>query len=116
MGAQHGRPSKGRRDAILAKSPVEYGAILQKNADAEGLYYGEYLVMLAADALGLRELGVLSPGDRVELAVAANAKAARILLVAGRPLKEPVARYGPFVMNTPEQVVQAMRDYQTGRF
>lgn len=73
-------------------------------------------VQLGADALGLRELGVLSPGNRVELAVAPTGKPARILLVAGRPLNEPVARYGPFVMNTPEQVVQAMRDYQTGRF
>jgi len=48
--------------------------------------------------------------------VAADAKAARVLLVAGRPLNESVARYGPFVMNTPEQIVQAMQDYQAGRF
>jgi len=39
-----------------------------------------------------------------------------VLLVAGRPLNEPVARYGPFVMNTPEQIMQAMQDYQAGRF
>lgn len=73
-------------------------------------------VQLGAEVLGLRELGVLSAGDFVELAVAADAKAARVLLVAGRPLHEPVARYGPFVMNTPEQIVQAMQDYQAGRF
>ena len=54
MGAQHGRPSKGRRDAILAKPPVEFGAILKQNADAEGLSYGEYLVMLAAARPGGR--------------------------------------------------------------
>ncbi|MGH9626112.1 MAG: pirin-like C-terminal cupin domain-containing protein, partial [Bryobacteraceae bacterium] len=71
---------------------------------------------IGADVLGLRELGVLSKGDAVELAVPAEAKAARVLLVAGRPLNEPVARYGPFVMNTPEQIVQAMQDYQSGRF
>lgn len=73
-------------------------------------------VALGADTLGFRELGVLSPGATVELAVAADAKAARVLLVAGRPLNESIARYGPFVMNTPEQVVQAMQDYQAGRF
>ena len=73
-------------------------------------------VQLGAEVLGLRELGVLSAGDSVELAVAADAKAARVLLVAGRPLNEPVARYGPFVMNTPEQIVRAMQDYQAGRF
>jgi redox-sensitive bicupin YhaK (pirin superfamily) len=73
-------------------------------------------VHLGAEVLGLRELGVLSPGDAVELAVPDAAGAARVLLVAGRPLNEQVARYGPFVMNTPEQIVQAMQDYQAGRF
>ena len=64
MGAQHGRPSKGRRDAILAKPPVEFGAILKQNADAEGLSYGEYLVMLAADALGMPQYAPPLPRDR----------------------------------------------------
>jgi redox-sensitive bicupin YhaK (pirin superfamily) len=73
-------------------------------------------VQVGDDTLGLRELGVLSPGDQVELSVASDAPAARVLLVAGRPLNEQVARYGPFVMNTPEQIVQAMQDYQAGRF
>lgn len=73
-------------------------------------------VQVGADTLGLRELAVLGKGDSVELSVAADANAARVLLVAGRPLNEPVARYGPFVMNTPDQIVQAMQDYQAGRF
>jgi redox-sensitive bicupin YhaK (pirin superfamily) len=73
-------------------------------------------VRVGEDTLGSRELGVLSPGDRVELSVSDDAPAARVLLVAGRPLNEQVARYGPFVMNTPEQIVQAMQDYQTGKF
>jgi redox-sensitive bicupin YhaK (pirin superfamily) len=73
-------------------------------------------VRVGEDVLGSRELGVLSPGDGVELSVLADAPAARVLLVAGRPLNEQVARYGPFVMNTPEQIVQAMQDYQTGKF
>jgi redox-sensitive bicupin YhaK (pirin superfamily) len=41
---------------------------------------------------------------------------ARVLLAAGRPLREPVARYGPFVMNTPDEIRQAIDDYQSGRF
>ena len=73
-------------------------------------------VQVGSETLGLRELGVLSKGDGVDLTVAGDAKPARVLLVAGRPLNEPVARYGPFVMNTPEQIVQAMQDYQSGRF
>jgi len=64
MGTQNGRPSKGRRDAILAKPPVEFGAILKQNADAAGLSYGEYLVMLAADALGMPQYAPPRPRDR----------------------------------------------------
>jgi redox-sensitive bicupin YhaK (pirin superfamily) len=40
----------------------------------------------------------------------------RFLLIAGRPLAEPIVQHGPFVMNTPEQIQQAMRDYQAGKF
>ena len=52
-------------------------------------------------------------GDEVSLT---SANGAELLLIAGIPLEEPVARYGPFVMNTPGEIRQAMIDYQTGRF
>ncbi len=69
----------------------------------------------AARALARGELAVFDrAGDGVEFA--AGAQGARFILVAGAPLDEPVARHGPFVMNTPEQIVQAIRDYQAGRF
>jgi len=42
--------------------------------------------------------------------------AARALLIAGQPLNEPIVQYGPFVMNTQEQILQAISDYQSGRF
>jgi quercetin 2,3-dioxygenase len=58
----------------------------------------------------------LGDGDTVRLAVASDATApADFLLLAGQPLNEPVARYGPFVMNTREEIEQAFRDYQSGR-
>ncbi|WP_404384071.1 pirin family protein [Caenispirillum salinarum] len=41
---------------------------------------------------------------------------ARLLVVAARPLKEPIAKYGPFVMTTREQLMQAVEDYRAGRF
>lgn len=60
------------------------------------------------------ELGVL--GDGTHVRVAAGREAARLLVVAARPLHEPVAKYGPFVMNTPQQVVEAIRDFKGGAF
>ena len=42
-------------------------------------------------------------------------KGARVLVLSGAPLDEPVVSYGPFVMNTQEEIVQAVRDYQTGK-
>ena len=57
--------------------------------------------------------GVLSEGDSVRLA--ARASGCRALVLAGRPLNEPVVQYGPFVMNTREEIEQAMRDYRDGR-
>lgn len=69
----------------------------------------------AARTLASGELAVFErSGTAVEFA--AGAHGARFILVAGQPLNEPVARYGPFVMNTPEQIVEAIRDYQAGRF
>jgi quercetin 2,3-dioxygenase len=60
------------------------------------------------------QLGVLGDGDHVVLEAGVNG--ARALLVAGRPLLEPVARYGPFVMNTQDEIRQAFSDFQAGRF
>jgi quercetin 2,3-dioxygenase len=68
---------------------------------------------VAGQSLARGELAVLSKGDKVTLAAADGA---RILLVAGRPLAEPVARYGPFVMNSPEQIHQAIADFRAGKF
>jgi quercetin 2,3-dioxygenase len=56
-------------------------------------------------------------GDGVVLrANAGGDEPVRALLVAGRPLHEPIAQYGPFVMNTREQLLQAVQDFQGGRF
>ena len=62
------------------------------------------------------QMAQLGDGDTVRLTVANDAPVpADFLLLAGQPLNEPVARYGPFVMNTREQIEQAFRDFQSGR-
>lgn len=68
----------------------------------------------SAATVNAHELAVLGEGERV--LVEGRAADTRLILVAGRPLREPVARYGPFVMNTREEIMQAFADYQAGRF
>jgi redox-sensitive bicupin YhaK (pirin superfamily) len=60
------------------------------------------------------DLAVLSDGEVLKLAT--PEAAARLILVAGKPLREPVVRYGPFVMNTRAQIGEAVEDYNAGRF
>jgi redox-sensitive bicupin YhaK (pirin superfamily) len=81
------------------------------------VYEGAVRVGGGADAsvVNTGELAVLSEGREVRLA-GASKQISRVILVAGRPLREPVARYGPFVMNTREQLVQAVEDFQKGKF
>jgi redox-sensitive bicupin YhaK (pirin superfamily) len=59
------------------------------------------------------QLAILGDGEAVRLAGAPGG--GRLLLLAGVPIGEPVARYGPFVMNTPEELETAFRDYRSGR-
>ncbi len=58
-------------------------------------------------------IAVLDTGDQVE--VMSGSTGGRFLVIAGRPLQEPIARYGPFVMTTEAELIQAFRDYETGR-
>lgn len=96
--------------AVTLPLPAGYNAFAY-------LYEGELRIGAdaadpAAAALPLRAAGILSDGDQVTLQ-AGNA-GAQLLLAAARPIGEPVVQYGPFVMNTREQIEQAVRDYQTG--
>ncbi len=66
------------------------------------------------DVVPKGDLLVFGPGEAIR--VTAGGAPVRMILVAGRPLKEPVARYGPFVMNTQAEIRQAFTDYQSGKF
>ena len=58
-------------------------------------------------------LAVLSDGDQVRMS---STDGCRLILVAGKPFGEPIARYGPFVMNTTDEIRQAIEDYQQDNF
>ena len=85
--------------------PVGHNAFLY-------LYDGEATVGEPAQPLPRRAAGLLSDGDSVR--IAAGAAGARLLALAGRPLREPIVQYGPFVMNTRAEIERAVLDYQRG--
>ena len=101
--------------ALAAGAAWEYTLPDGHNAFAY-VFEGQATVGDGEDArpLDASEMGVLGGGARLSLR--AGDAPARLILVAGRPLREPVARYGPFVMNTRQELMQAFVDFQEGRF
>lgn len=77
------------------------------------VYLYEGTASIAGRALSRSAATVLADGDVVTLE--SGADGARLLLIAGRPIGEPVVQYGPFVMNTREEIEQTLRDYRMGR-
>jgi len=95
--------------AATQEIPAGYNALVY-------LIAGEVLVGAERRAVREGQMAQLTEGEGVSLAVDAQAQTpANLLLLAGQPLNEPVARYGPFVMNTDAEIRQAVRDYQQGR-
>ena len=74
------------------------------------VYVFEGAVIVAGEEVEDGGFVILSDGDAVELS-----GSGRCLVLAGPALDEPIARYGPFVMNTQEEIMQAISDYQRGR-
>jgi redox-sensitive bicupin YhaK (pirin superfamily) len=120
--------SLGASAVIETRTPILYlhftirpgGAITQPIPDNfNALVYvirGELHAGDAGRTVREGQLARFGGGDAVRLAVDEQAgEPADLLLLAGQPLNEPVERYGPFVMNTRQQIVQAIRDFNEGR-
>ena len=109
----------GSTDALYMDVELPAGAEFSQpvHADYNAFIYAyEGSAEVGSDAavrsLPNRSAGLLSRGDRIN--VKAGADGARFLVLAAKPIGEPVVQYGPFVMNTREEIEQAIRDYQNG--
>ncbi len=97
----------------LRLDPGSKTTIAVKSGHNSFVYLYEGDAVIGDQLLQRRNAGVLDGGDQVT--VQAGDQGARLLLLAGKPLDEPVVQYGPFVMNTREEIEQALSDYQEGR-
>jgi quercetin 2,3-dioxygenase len=113
---------EGKKGAAETNIPVIYFDIIFKG---DGVFEHKFPPSFNALAVGVAgiadiqnealhagDIAVFTEGDGVQIQGKAEA---RVLLIAAQPIGEPVARYGPFVMNTREEIEQAFADYQNGK-
>ncbi len=103
-------------DVLYLDVALPAGATFSLPLDASRnafVYVFEGSARLADDTLPRHTLAVLGSGDTLE--ITAGAEGARLILVAGRPIGEPVVQYGPFVMNSRAEIEQALADYRDGK-
>jgi redox-sensitive bicupin YhaK (pirin superfamily) len=77
------------------------------------VYRGE--VRISGQAVPLQRMAILKNTPQADGVVIEASADAKLILVAGQPLKEPIVQYGPFVMNTKEEIYQALADFRDGR-
>jgi len=100
-------------DLAMAPSGAARIALPETHNAFAYVFEGEAMVGEPAQTLREGQIGVLSTG--VEVAISSE-PGGRLILVAGKPLREPVAKAGPFVMNTRAELAQAFEDFRAGRF
>jgi quercetin 2,3-dioxygenase len=109
----------------LAHATIAPGARLDLpwNRDFNALVYvlaGDGVVGPVGNPIRQGQLAVLGPGDRITVTAAgtqdARTHALDVLLLGGRPIREPVFHYGPFVMNSKSELIEALEDFDAGKF
>lgn len=120
----HAGPGSTHTPITVAHTTIEPGASVSVpwRTDFNALAYvlsGRGTVGTDARPIEQGQLAVFGAGDRITVSADAgqdsNRPALEVLFLGGQPLREPVAQYGPFVMNTREQLIEAMEDFQAGR-
>jgi redox-sensitive bicupin YhaK (pirin superfamily) len=101
-------------DVVLGPDATLVETVPEDHAAMIVVYQGEVTIGAAPRRINALSLAVLGSGPAIQIAT--GGAGARCLLISGRPLGEPVAWGGPFVMNTRAEVMQAFADYQAGRF
>nr|WP_298412546.1 pirin family protein [uncultured Halomonas sp.] len=107
----------GPLDALAGKGAVAHlrfapgSLVLEQSAPTLLLYVFEGQLKVSDEMITQGELARLGPGSEVHLSGDTHAQ---VLIMAGTPHNEPIAHYGPFVMNTREELEQAVRDYHDG--
>ncbi|WP_293305374.1 pirin family protein [Mycolicibacterium sp.] len=121
----HSGPGSTHTPITFAHATIEPGAQLNLgwHRDYNALVYvlsGSGTVGPVRHPIHQGQLAVLGPGDRISVTADrtqdSRHPAMDVLLLGGRPIREPVFQYGPFVMNTKSEVAQAFEDFQAGRF
>ena len=100
-------------DLAVAAGGAAHIALPEAHNAFAYVFEGEVVVGEPAQVLRQGQIGVLSTGAEVAIE---SATGGRLILVAGKPLREPVAKAGPFVMNTRAELAQAFEDFRAGRF
>ena len=100
---------------IHAPAGTEFSTALPASHNAF-IYVYRGAVQVGDTKVNARRMGILGNTPGANSVTIRAAEAARLILIAGKPLGEPVVQYGPFVMNTQQEIYQALNDFRNGHF